>query len=91
MGIFFQETKRKSSKWMTIKNIVHVIVLATLIILSLINNLDFNYLKLAFIILGVNAMIDAVESYIHKDPKKVYLLHCAHGIICFLVSFQFKS
>jgi hypothetical protein len=88
MGIFFQEAKRKRSKLMTIKDNVHVILLVTLIILSLVNNFDFGYLKLAFIILGVNAMIDAVESYIYKDPKKVYLIYFGLGISYILLSFQ---
>ena len=88
MGLFFKKAERKkSSKSLsTMKNIM-LVTMILLLVLALISWSDLIYLRIVFILVGVLSIIEGIESYFHKEDKKVYLAELGFGAFYFILTF----
>jgi hypothetical protein len=90
MGLFFEKRgKKKSTKPIIIIKILITIACLYMLVMGIINDFDFNFLWLFLTLLGVDSIIDGIESYFQKEDKKLYLLEFIYGIILFILAFQF--
>ena len=88
MGILFKKVERKkSSNSLSIMKKIMLMTMILLLVLALMNVSDSIYLRIVFILVGVMSIIDGVESYFHKDDKKVYLTELGFGALYFILSF----
>ena len=88
MGIFFKKVERKkSSKSLSIIKNIMLMIMMLLLVLALMNMSESMYLRIVLILVGVMSIIDGVESYFHKDDKKVYLTELGFGALYFILSF----
>jgi len=86
MGLFFEKRgKKKSIKPIIIIKILITIACLYMLVMGIINDFDFNFLWL-FTLLGVDSIIDGIESYFHKEDKRVYLLDFGFGVVYFSIS-----
>ncbi|MBK5484879.1 hypothetical protein JFV29_23870 [Peribacillus sp. TH16] len=60
------------------------------LVMGFINDFDF-YFVMFFTLLGVNSVIDGIESYFQKEDKRVYLLNYGFAVIYIILSFQFSG
>ena len=66
MGSFFEKkVKKKSTKPFIIIKIFISIALLFMLVIGILNDLDF-FFPWLFILLGVNSIIDGIESYFKK-------------------------
>lgn len=90
MGMFFQKTQ-KSTKQMIVMRTVIAIAMVVLIVGAIMDDWNFFYFGLTFILAGLGAIIDTIESYFLKENKKVYLVHLGLAIVWFVLAFQFLT
>jgi hypothetical protein len=82
MGIFFEKvTRKKSAKPIVVLRVVMLITMSTLLMMSLINDVDVYFLRLVFAIGGVFSVMDGIESYFHKQGRKVILTEFGQGLV----------
>ena len=88
MGIFFEKVERKkSSKSLSIMKNIMLVTMILLLMLALMNMSDSIYLRIVFILVGVMSIIEGVESYFHKEDKKIYLTELGFGALYFILIF----
>ena len=72
MSIFFEKTyKKKSSKPFIILKVLLISLMIAMLIMSIVNNLDIFYVRLVFLLVGVNFLVEAIESYFQKENRKM--------------------
>ena len=82
MGLFFQKgSNKKSAKPIIVIRNLMVITMGILLVLAIINGVDFFFLRLIFILAGLGSIINSVEGYFQRENKKVYLLDLGFAIL----------
>lgn len=89
MGLLFNKSvKKKRTKPFIIIKILIKIAMLFMLIMGIVNeNTDF-FFGWLFVLLGVNAIIDGIESYFQKEDKWVYLRDLGFGVIVIIFSSQ---
>lgn len=91
MGLFFEKvTRKKSAKPILILRAVMLIGMFTFLILAIINDINIYFLKYVFIIAGVFSIMDGIESYFHKQSRKVILTEMGVGLVYIILSISIK-
>ncbi|MDC3418316.1 hypothetical protein [Aquibacillus salsiterrae] len=85
--MFFE--KRESTKLFKAIRMIVMISFGIIFVISIINGLDFGFLRLAFIFGGFTSLIDGLESYLKKDDKWKYIVDFDLAIIWFITIFIF--
>ncbi|MFC0275027.1 hypothetical protein ACFFIX_27410 [Metabacillus herbersteinensis] len=92
MGLFFQKRSyEKSAKPIIVIRTLMAISMGILLVMGIINGLDFFFLRLIFILAGVGSFMDGVESYFQRENKRVYLVDFGFAILWFIFSFQLSD
>lgn len=93
MGLFFKKrgNAKKRTKVNIILNTITAIAMVVLLIMAIINGLDFVYFKLIFIVAGISSMIDGVESYLQKENRKVYFRDFGYAMVWFVLAFFYSN
>ncbi|SDM57873.1 hypothetical protein [Sediminibacillus halophilus] len=87
MGVFFQDTKEKSTKTMMTVRTALAIMMVILLISCIINGFDFVFLRLIFLLAGIGSILDGVESHLQSKKSKVFLIDSGTAAIWFLLAF----
>ena len=91
MNIFFEKTyKKKSSKPFLILKMLLISLMIAMLIMTIWNNLDIFYVRLVFILAGINFLVDAIESYLQKENKKVIIREVVLGTVHILFALILK-
>ncbi len=91
MNIFFEKTyKKKSSKPFLILKMLLISLMIAMLIMTIWNNLDIFYVRLVFILAGINFLVDAIESYLQKENKKVIIREVVLGTLYILFALILK-
>ena len=90
MGLFSGESekKKRTKPFFIIKILIKVAMMYMLVMGFISENTDF-FFGWLFVLLGVNAIIDGIESYFQKEDKRVYLLNFGFGVIFLILALQF--
>ena len=91
MGLFFEKRakKKRTKPFISIKILI-IIALMFMLAMAIIKGNDLYFLGL-FTLLGINSIIDGIESYFQKEDKRIYLLGFGFGVIWFTLAFQFSK
>ncbi|MFJ7367259.1 hypothetical protein ACIQWQ_24600 [Peribacillus frigoritolerans] len=82
MGLFFE--KRESTKpFILIRHLMMMIAMGLLLLLGLINDFNFNFLKYIIFLSGIGSIIDGFEWFFKKENKKQMLLDFGMAVIWF--------
>ncbi|QBP39744.1 hypothetical protein [Paenisporosarcina antarctica] len=91
MGLFFEKVpKLNSSKTVTVFRSFIVVTMVTLLILAIINDFDFFFIKWLFIAAGISSFVDGIEGYLQKVDKKFYLFNFGFAVLWILFPFILK-
>ncbi|WP_391117248.1 hypothetical protein [Psychrobacillus sp. L3] len=91
MGLFFEKfTRKKSAKPIVILRALMLIAMFTFLIMTLFNDLNIYFLKYVFVIAGVFSVMDGIESYFHKQSRKVILTEMGVGVVYIIFSISIK-
>ncbi|MFF2755703.1 hypothetical protein ACFVR1_18575 [Psychrobacillus sp. NPDC058041] len=91
MGLFFEKvTRKKSAKPIIILRTIMLIAMITFLIMAIINGIEMLFLKYVFVIAGVFSIMDGIESYFHKQSRKVILTEMSVGLVYFILSISIK-
>jgi hypothetical protein len=91
MGLFFQDIERKSSKSIKVIRVALLIGVFALLILGLMNDLDFLYTGLSFILLAIFNFLNGAESHYHQEKKQVYVPQYLLGVILFTMAITYLN
>nr|CDQ32633.1 hypothetical protein BN993_02051 [Virgibacillus halodenitrificans] len=91
IGIFFQEQRLKSSKPVVFLQLIIAIVTAVLMVICIINDFAFIYMKWIFLLLGISSAIEGVEKYKMKMPKKAFLTDLGIACVWFVLAYSFMD
>jgi disulfide bond formation protein DsbB len=83
MGLFFEE--RESTKPFILIRYLMLIVMSLILILGIINDFNFNFMKNIYLLLGIGSIIDGFESFLKKENKRQMLLNFGIAFIWFVV------
>lgn len=83
MGLFFEE--RESTKPFILIRYLMIIVMSLILILCIINDFNFNFMKNIYLLLGIGSIIDGFESFLKKENKRQMLLNFGIAFIWFVV------
>src|SRR6478735_3524105 len=72
MELFFE--KRESTKPFILIRYLMIILMGLNLILGIINDFNFNFIKLFLLLLGIGSIIDGFESFFKKENKSRMLL-----------------
>lgn len=87
MRIFFEKTrKKKSSMPLLILKVLLIVLMIAMIVMAIVNNIDIIYVKLVFILLGINFIVEGVESYFQKEGQIIVGKEIGLGILFFLIA-----
>ncbi len=89
MGLFPEESekKKRTKPFFIIKILIKVAMMYMLVMGFISENTDF-FFGWLFVLLGVNAIIDGIESYFQKEDKWIYLRDLGFGVIVIILSSQ---
>ena len=91
MNIFFEKTyKKKRSKPLIILKVLLISLMIAMLIMTICDNLGLSYLSVVFILAGINFMVDALESYLQKENKKVIIREVVLGTLHILFALILK-
>ncbi|QFG00154.1 hypothetical protein PB01_15690 [Psychrobacillus glaciei] len=91
MGLFFEKvTRKKSAKPIVILRVLMLIAMSIFLIMTLFNDLNMYFLKYVFVIAGVFSIMDGIESYFHKQSRKVILTEMGVGVVYIILSISIK-
>lgn len=72
MNIFFEKTnKKKSSTPFIILKLLLLGLMIGMLVMAIINGIDIFYVKLVFVFVGINSILEGIESYLQKESKKI--------------------
>jgi len=83
MGLFFEE--RESTKPFILIRYLMIIVMSLILILCIINDFNFNFMKNIYLLLGIGSIIDGFESFLKMENKRQMLLNFGIAFIWFVV------
>ncbi|MDF9759437.1 hypothetical protein OKW24_001210 [Peribacillus simplex] len=88
MGLFFKkrESTKRTKPFILIGYLMRILMGLTLI-LVIINDFNFNYIKYIILLLGIDSIIDGFESFFKKENKRQMLLDFGIAFIWFVVFF----
>lgn len=84
MGLFFEKRERESTKPFILIRYLIVIAMGLILIISLINGFNLNFIKYIILLSGIGSIIDGIES-IKKENKKQMFLDFSFAVIWFAV------
>lgn len=87
MGLFFE--KRESTKPFIIIRILLMIVIVFIFVIGIVNDFDFFFIRLLFMLLGISSILDGIERYIKRENKWRYFFDFVMGLLWFVSSFIF--
>ncbi|RCW40093.1 hypothetical protein DFP97_1425 [Paenibacillus prosopidis] len=87
MGLFFE--KRESTKPFIIIRILLMIVIVFIFVIGIVNDFDFFFMRLLFMLLGVSSILDGIERYLKRENKWRYYFDFGMGLLWFVSSFIF--
>ena len=91
MNIFFEKTdKKKSTAPFIILKILLISMMIAMLVMAIVNNLDIFYVRLVFMLVGINFMVDAIESFLQKENKKVIIRDVGVGTLYILFALILK-
>ena len=70
MGIFFEKAETSKYKSVTIVTTTLSLAAVVVILIGIINNLNTIYLGIAFLLLALTSLLDAIDKILSKQPKK---------------------
>ncbi|WP_277587151.1 hypothetical protein [Psychrobacillus antarcticus] len=87
MSIFFEKTNKKKSgaPFVTLKLLLIVLMIAMLV-MAILNDIDIFYVKLVFVLVGINSIVEALKSYLQKESKKTTGKEIGLAILFFLIA-----
>ncbi|MGG4267915.1 hypothetical protein [Peribacillus simplex] len=83
MGLFFEKRESSTKPFIQIRYLV-VIAMGLILIFSLINGFNLNFIKYIILLSGIGSIIDGIES-IKNENKKQMLLDFSFAVIWFAV------
>ncbi|MFE4133489.1 hypothetical protein [Peribacillus sp. YIM B13482] len=88
MGLFFKkrESTKRTKPFILIGYLMRILMGLTLI-LVIINDFNFNYIKYIILLLGIDSIIDGFESFLKKENKRQMLVDFGIAFIWFVVFF----
>ena len=84
MGIFFEKTNKKSSAPFIILKLLLIILMITMLVIAILNGIDIFYVKLVFIFVGINSIVEGIESYLQKEKQKIIRREIVLGVLYIL-------
>ncbi|MFH0069723.1 hypothetical protein [Peribacillus sp. NPDC056705] len=87
MGLFFE--KSESTKPFTLIRYLMIILMGLNLILGIINEFNFNFIKYLLILLGVGSIIDAFEKLLKKENKSRILIDFGVAFVWFTLFFLY--
>ncbi|QUG42779.1 hypothetical protein KD050_05795 [Psychrobacillus sp. INOP01] len=85
MSIFFEKTnKKKSSTPFIILKLLLLGLMITMLVMAILNGIDIFYVKLVFVFVGINSIVEGIESYLQKESKKIIRREIGLGILYIL-------
>ncbi|TYS67827.1 hypothetical protein FZC76_14810 [Sutcliffiella horikoshii] len=82
MGLFFEKVKRtKSSKGIVVIRIIVAIAMIALFFLGYRDDFNSTYLGYVILLAGLMNIMNGVESHLHREEKKVYMMDYLLGIL----------
>lgn len=87
MRIFFEKTnKKKSSTPFIILKLLLIILMIVMLVMAILNDIDIFYVKLVFVLVGINSIVEGIESYLQKESKKTIGKEMGWAILFFLIA-----
>ena len=84
MGIFFEKTNKKSSAPFIILKLLLIVLMITMLVIAILNGIDIFYVKLVFIFVGINSIVEGIESYLQKEKQKIIRREIVLGVLYIL-------
>ncbi|MEY8192211.1 hypothetical protein AB4X15_21485 [Peribacillus simplex] len=86
MGLFFEkrESTKRTKPFILIGYLMRILM-GLILILVIINDFNFNFIKYIILLLGIGSIIDGFESFLKKENKRQMLLDFGIAIIWFVV------
>lgn len=85
MSIFFENTnKKKSSTPFIILKLLLLGLMIAMLVMAIINGIDIFYVKLVFVFVGINSILEGIESYLQKESKKIIGREIGLGVLYIL-------
>ncbi|MEK4085288.1 hypothetical protein SAMN04487786_0371 [Paenisporosarcina quisquiliarum] len=85
MNIFFEKTnKKKSSTPFIILKLLLLGLMIAMLVMAIINGIDIFYVKLVFVFVGINSILEGIESYLQKESKKIIGREIVLGVLYIL-------
>ncbi|MFJ7513322.1 hypothetical protein ACIQW7_28520 [Peribacillus simplex] len=86
MGLFFEKRERtKRTKPFILIRYLMRILMGLILILVIINDFNFNFIKYIILLLGIGSIIDGFESFLKKENKRQMLLDFGIAFMWFVV------
>ncbi|MBT2719411.1 hypothetical protein [Bacillus sp. ISL-57] len=88
MGLFFEkrESTKRTKPFILIGYLMRILM-GLILILVIINDFNFNFIKYIILLLGIVSIIDGFESFLKKENKRQMLVDFAIAFIWFVVFF----
>ncbi|MFJ7367256.1 hypothetical protein ACIQWQ_24585 [Peribacillus frigoritolerans] len=88
MGLFFEkrESTKRNKPFILIGYLMRILM-GLILILVIINDFNFNFIKYIILLLGIDSIIDGFESFLKKENKRQMLLDFGIAFIWFVVFF----
>ena len=77
--------KRESTKPFILIRYLMIIAMGLTLILCIINDFNFNFIKNIYLLLGIGSIIDGFESFLKKENKRQMLLNIGIAFMWFVV------
>ncbi|KOR84797.1 hypothetical protein AM233_12350 [Bacillus sp. FJAT-22058] len=86
MGLFFEkrESTKRTKPFILISYLMRILM-GLILILVIINDFNFNFIKYIILLLGIGSIIDGFESFLKKENKRQMLLDFGIAFMWFVV------
>lgn len=85
MRKYFEKTnKKKSSKPFIILKLLLIVAMITMLVLAIWNDIDIFYVKMVFVLVGINSIVDGIEGYFQKESQKIIRRDIGLGVLFIL-------
>jgi len=88
IGLFFEkrESTKRTKPFILIGYLMRILM-GLILILVIINDFNFNFIKYIILLLGIDSIIDGFERFLKKENKRQMLLDFGIAFIWFVVFF----
>ena len=87
MSIFFEKmNKKKSSAPFIILKLLLIVLMIAMLVMAILNDIEIFYVKLVFVLVGINSIVEGIESYLQKESKKTIRKEMGLGVLFFLIA-----